>query len=176
MLCTWITMWLAHDVSFNLAAGSTSILRACMPVLITPVWITCTCIWASFRCIYTPTLLETGGGWSRYWFTIKCAFLMTSVCVALLVRKSRSADSAGWTGLKRPCIAWLVQRRACNNVTNLLWLETSLAKARGKCWCMAWGNYNNCHVHVCTAGHVHPAGSHNIMFLYTIILDVHVRV
>ena len=46
---------------------------------------------------------------------------MTSVRIVLLVRKLWSADSAGWTGLKRPCIVWLAQRRACNNTTNLLW-------------------------------------------------------
>ena len=61
------------------------------------------------------------GGWSRYWIVIKRTFLMTSERIVLLVRKLWSADSAGWTGLKRPCIAWLAQRRACNNMTNLLW-------------------------------------------------------
>ena len=40
---------------------------------------------------------------------------MTSVRTSLLVRKLWSADSAG---LKRPCIAWLAQRRA---YTNHLW-------------------------------------------------------
>ena len=61
------------------------------------------------------------GGWSRYWIIIEHTFLMTSVCIVLLVHKLWSADSAGWTGLKWPCIAWLAQRRAYNNVTSLLW-------------------------------------------------------
>ena len=44
-----------------------------------------------------------------------------------------SADSAGWTGLKRPCIVWLAQRRACNNVTNprsnLLWTALTISRS-----------------------------------------------
>ena len=62
------------------------------------------------------------GGWSCYWIVIKRTFLMTSERIVLFVRKLWSADSAGWTGLKRPCIEWLAQRCACNNVTNLLWV------------------------------------------------------
>ena len=65
------------------------------------------------------------GGWSHYWFIIERTFLMTSAHKALLVRKLWSVDSAGWTGLKRPCIAWLAQRRACNNMTNLLWASAA---------------------------------------------------
>ena len=64
--------------------------------------------------------IDIRGGWSCYWIIIKRTFLMTSVRIALLVRKLWSADLAGWTGLKRPCIAWLAQHHACNNVTNLL--------------------------------------------------------
>ena len=56
---------------------------------------------------------------------IESTFLMTSVRIVLLVGKLWSADSAGWIGLKWPCIAWLAQRRACNNVTNLLWSRTA---------------------------------------------------
>ena len=44
------------------------------------------------------------GDWSHYWIIIERTFLMTSVRIVLLVRKLWSADSAGWTGLKQPCI------------------------------------------------------------------------
>ena len=54
-------------------------------------------------------LLLNAHSWQRQYIQF------CSVC------KLWSADSAGWAGLKWPCIAWLVQRRACNNVTNLLW-------------------------------------------------------
>ena len=64
------------------------------------------------------------GVWS-HWIIIERTFLMTSVRIVLLVRKLWSADSAGWTGLKRPCIEWLAQRRAYNNVTNLLWVPAT---------------------------------------------------
>ena len=60
-------------------------------------------------------------------FFIERTFLMTSVHIVLLIRKLWSADSVGWTGLKRPCIAWLVQCRACNNMTNLLCSEPTLS-------------------------------------------------
>ena len=69
-------------------------------------------------CFYMYTIR---GGWSCYWIIIERTFLMMSVRIVLLVRKLWSADSAGWTGLKRPCIVWLAQCCACNNVTNLLW-------------------------------------------------------
>ena len=49
---------------------------------------------------------------------IEGTFLMTSLGIVVIVRKLWSADSAGWTGLKQPCIARLAQRRACNNMTN----------------------------------------------------------
>ena len=58
------------------------------------------------------------GGWSRYWIITQTHIPDD---VSTYSFKSWSADSAGWTGLKWPCIMWLAQRRACNNVTNLLW-------------------------------------------------------
>ena len=66
-----------------------------------------------------PTALaNVRGGWSRYWSIYR---RHTPDDLSRYSCARTSADSAGWTGLKRPCIARLVQRRACNNVTNLLW-------------------------------------------------------
>ena len=39
------------------------------------------------------------GSWSCYWIIIKGPFLMTSVCIVLLVCKLWSTNSAGWDGL-----------------------------------------------------------------------------
>ena len=89
--------------------------------------------WLSADCfVGVLCMLASRGGWSHYWIIIERTFLMTSVRIALLVRKLWSADSAGWTGLKRPCIAWLAQCRAYDNMTNLLWLASM------------------CNVHACT--------------------------
>ena len=58
----------------------------------------------SCRLKYCTTIAACRGGWSHYWIIIERKFLMTSVRIVLLVCKLWSFDSAGWTGLKWPCI------------------------------------------------------------------------